>query len=73
MERVALTPGAVYRITGTQDVDEAVAAGEFVASFDSVLIFRNLELEPSTGFRTAWYVEWSELAKIEQLLPEPEA
>lgn len=66
MEPIELVPGAPYRITGTSDVGGVMAEGEFVGEFGSALIFRNVEEDPNEGFRTAWYVEWHELASAER-------
>jgi hypothetical protein len=68
MNPVPLREGEIYRLTGTADYEAVIVDGEFAGEFgDSGLFFRNIETDPSSqiGFRTAWYIEWSDLASIE--------
>ena len=65
---IPLQEGEIYRLNGTGDFAAVTVDGEFAGEFgDSGLLFRNIDTDPgpAAGFRTAWYIEWSDLASIE--------
>ena len=63
VDQIPLAPHGVYRITATLGSSQVV--GEFVYQFGSTLVFRNLDTNHVDGFRTAWLIEWEEIAAIE--------
>lgn len=68
LDPIPLQEGEIYRLTGTGDFAAVTVDGEFAGQFgDSGLLFRNVDPDPGpeVGFRTAWYVEWPDLASIE--------
>ena len=57
--------GEIYRLTGTEEFGAVTVDGEYVGQFGSGLIFRNVKASSEeVGFRSAWNVEWSDLASI---------
>ena len=66
MEPIPLEEGVIYRLTGTEVFGAVTVDGEYVGQYGSGLIFRNVKASPEeVGFRSAWNVEWSDLASIE--------
>ena len=66
MEPIPLEEGEIYRLTGTPDFGAVTVDGEYVGQFGSGLIFRNVKASPEeVGFRSAWWIEWSDLASLE--------
>ena len=64
MERFELEHDGIYRVTGSGAFQGVSAVGVYEGDLGGALIFRNLEEDPTQGFRMAQFIYWPEIGSI---------